>query len=76
VNALALVCYFAVGHVSVDCNAQRVEAEDYFAKSRQSCASVIYIAWEGPRETVRCRGYDGGTLDYISDTSGNLKLAR
>lgn len=76
-NALILACYFlAPGHVSADCAGMRAEAEDYLAKSHQSCAAVIYIAWDGPRETVRCRGYDGATLDYISDSSGNLKYTR
>ena len=76
-NALLLIaCYFTQPGVSADCNDFRAEAEDYLAKSHQSCAAVIYIAWDGPRETVRCRGYDGATLDYISDSSGNLKYTR
>jgi hypothetical protein len=66
-NALVLACYFVAGHVSADCAAMRTEAEDYLAKSHQSCAAVVYIAWAGPRETVRCRGYDGKALDYVSD---------
>jgi hypothetical protein len=69
-------CYFTRGSVSADCDSQRVEAEDYLAKSHQSCALVIYISWSGTRETVRCRGYDGATLDYVSGTDGNLHFMR
>lgn len=69
-------CYFTLPDVSADCAASREEAEDYLTKSHQSCASVIYIAWRGPHEEVLCRGYDGSTIIYTSNTSGNLQFTR
>jgi hypothetical protein len=81
-NALLLVfsCYFVqmpgMTPPSAECVAYREEAEDYLAKSHQSCAAVVYITQQGKREHVRCRGYDGATLDYVSDDSGNLKFTR
>ena len=70
-------CYFTPQHVAINgitpsCAAYREEAEDYFAKRRWSCANVIYIVWQSSTESVRCRGYDGGVIDYISGTDGNL----
>lgn len=77
-NALLLTaCYFlAPGHVSADCVGLRDEAEDYLAKSHQSCADIVYIAFEGTREKVRCHGYEGETLDYMSGADGNLRLVK
>lgn len=70
-SALILVaCYFTQPGVSADCVSFRDEAKDYLAKSNQSCASVIYITLQGTTETVRCRMYDGGILDYVSNNAG------
>jgi hypothetical protein len=82
-NALLLVlsCHFVQLYPTdprptTECIGMREEAEDYLAKSHQSCAAVVYITMQGKREHVRCRGYDGSTLDYISDDTGNLKFTR
>jgi len=67
-------CYFTSQHgaPSADCAGFRDEAEDYLAKRRWSCAAVLYVIWQGSTESVRCRGFDGGVIDYISGTDGNL----
>jgi hypothetical protein len=67
-------CYYTSQHgaPTESCVANREEAEDYLAKRHWSCAAVLYVIWQGSTESVRCRGFDGGVIDYISGTDGNL----
>ena len=67
-------CYYLKGQpVTRDCAGYLEEAENYLARSHQHCAYVLYITWAGDSETVRCRTYSGGFIDYVTAADGNLR---
>ena len=74
--AAEYTCYFSRDTVTADCKGDAEEAGDYLVKRGWVCADIIYINWHGTTETVRCRGYDGSVLDYVSDSSGNFQFKR
>ncbi len=69
-------CYFTRADVSPMCAAQRDEAAGVLYRSNQSCAVMIYEVFDGRRAIVRCRGFAGDMLDYISDDRGDFHLTR
>lgn len=73
---ITVSCYYVRDYVSLNCRDMRAEAENYFGHSQFACARMFYIVLVGTTETVRCRSYEGGVIDYISKPDGSFQILR